>query len=63
MICDLCNLESPLVQICAFGEDGAILHLHPWCQDELAIMSLEKQNQVIRNATHRRDSTFPHKIG
>jgi len=63
MICDLCKQESNLVQICAFGENGVILHLHPWCADELRDMHPSKLEQFLKSATHRRDSTFTHKIG
>jgi hypothetical protein len=63
MRCDLCGMEgSPsLMRACAFGRDGASLTFHVWCEDQFLIMPEIEQDRVIRNATHRRDSTFAHK--
>ena len=63
MQCDFCRRSDEMVQICAFGELGATVHLHPWCQDELADAPRERQDAVLKKATHRRDFAFPHKTG
>ena len=63
MKCDLCGQESDLVQACAYGHQGVTLHLHPWCQDEIQNMHPSQLEEFLKNATHRRDFAFPHKIG
>jgi hypothetical protein len=55
MKCDFCRIESELVMICAFGENGVTLHLHPWCADELSQLPSDQQDALLKNATHRTD--------
>jgi hypothetical protein len=53
MTCDLCGHEDNLVQRCAFSELGVSMFLHPWCGDELAESSKERQDEIIRKLQQR----------